>query len=340
MDVADQAEDGRVQIIDDGLEVFLLPFAAFQHEFVVFTRRRRLKGRHDAQPQVNQVVLAAMELMDDEGGGVNVPVVVLAPLDLKHLGPEYAARMVADAGGAKLKRRENAVKPVMQRGQRLEIGDGLLDPCRSCRLRELLEKGQAVTVLVLRRREEVVKKRAGVIGELRIHECNKFRLSGMQSGTDLFEKHARLRDLYPALDEEVDATVENQGRLQVRTRHCCDLCRHGGSRCRIKVTETVKFQYAPLMPQPRRLGVFVRIEHPALEIELVCDKHDATLMKVVKKEEPLCRLEVPTEKQETDLAGGSAQPSSRRHQRLGQDEEPLSLHMVKSGRRIKRLLLA
>ena len=61
-------------------------------------------------------VLAAIELLGDEGGGVNVPVVVLAPLDLKHPGPEHAARMVADAGGAKLKRHENAVKPVMQRG--------------------------------------------------------------------------------------------------------------------------------------------------------------------------------------------------------------------------------
>ena len=65
-DVADQAEHGNIQIIDEGFDLLLLPPAVLQQTVHVFTRSPCLKGSRDAEPEIDQIVLTAVELKFDK----------------------------------------------------------------------------------------------------------------------------------------------------------------------------------------------------------------------------------------------------------------------------------
>ena len=92
----------------------LLILAAFQQPFLVIARDGRLEGRHDAEPEIDQIVLAAEKLVRDEGGGMDVAVVASAVADLENCGFQHAARVVADTGDAEIEDREDAFELAMR----------------------------------------------------------------------------------------------------------------------------------------------------------------------------------------------------------------------------------
>jgi len=96
------------------------------------------------------MVLAAEKRMGDEGGGVDVAIVGLSPVYLKHLGFQHAACIVTDTGNTEIENGQDALKRAVKRRQRLKIGDAFLDARRFRRGRPLLEQCQLVTVSLFR----------------------------------------------------------------------------------------------------------------------------------------------------------------------------------------------
>lgn len=82
----------------------MLLFAVLQQRFFMLARCGCLEGRHHAEPEIDQIILAAKKLVRDEGGGMDVAVIGFSPLYLKHFRFEHTARVVTDTGHTQIKR--------------------------------------------------------------------------------------------------------------------------------------------------------------------------------------------------------------------------------------------
>ena len=298
----------------------------------------RLEASHDAQPEVDQIVLAAAELMLDERSGMDAAVAVSATLNLEHLGSEHAAREMADASGAETENGQDFLQLAMQQRQRLEIRHRLPDFRRPCRLRDFLEQGETVAVLVLGGAEEAVQQGAGIIGQMSVHEGDQLFLALMQPRTDRFDQGSGSGNLEALLNKKIDTAVENQPRFQVRPRHRGNLGRKDGFGFRAERGESVMVKDEPLMP----LSGAVRIHDREGGIHAKAAGRDGKIAgrEVCGREEPSCCAKVTAARRKADPMIRVAHVPRDARQGFRELEKPLAFSMVELGRPVEGLLLA